>query len=230
MFKLALFDLDDTCFDHSIEIDCYKAVIEYCKNKNIYITIQDIMLAKEKAKRKTLHTLNRILYFKTLFHNDLDLSLNCYNIFWNTFYSSIKPFDGLVDTLNIFKKNEVRMRICTNFTLEHQIKKCKSLNILSYFEDICSSEESTCIKPYERIFKDSIEPYNPEDVCMFGDRIDTDMEGCTSVNIKGFYVNNKATFNPFYSKDIFSFKNWIEIRDFFQLYFELRLDCLGKLF
>lgn len=220
MFKLALFDLDDTCFDHSVEVECYKAVIEYCKTKNIYITMNDIMIAKENAKRKTPHTLNRILYFKNLFNNDLNISLECYDIFWNTFYSSIKPFEGLIETLELFKNNRVKMRICTNFTIEHQIKKCKALNILDYFEDICTSEESLCIKPHERIFKDAIYPYTTEDVCMFGDRKDTDIDGCTSVNIKGFYVNKKNEFNPSYLKNVFSFKNWIEIRDFFSLYFE----------
>ncbi len=218
MFKLALFDLDDTCFDHSIETDSYKAVIEHCKIKNINITMKDIINAKEKAKRKTPNTINRLLYFKNLFKNDLDLSLECYKIFWNTFYSLIKPFDGLVEVLDLFKRNAVNMRICSNFTLEHQIEKCKALNILQYFEDICTGEESLVSKPSERIFKDSIEPYNPSEVCMFGDRLDLDILGCTSVGIKGFYIGDKD--KPLYDDNVFSFKNWVEVRDFFNIYFE----------
>jgi HAD superfamily hydrolase (TIGR01549 family) len=212
MFKLALFDLDDTCFDHGVEKDCYRAVIEHCKLKNINVTMKDIMNAKEKTKRKTPNTINRLLYFKNLFSYDLDLALECYNIFWETFYSLIKPFEGLVETLEYFKSNGIHMRICTNFTLEHQLKKCKALNILQYFEDVCTSEETLSIKPSERIFKDSIEPYQPSDVCMFGDRMDTDILGCTSVGIKGFYIGE--------GEDVFSFKNWLEARDFFKLYFE----------
>jgi HAD superfamily hydrolase (TIGR01549 family) len=218
MFKLALFDLDDTCFDHGVEKDCYRAVIDYCKTKNINVTMNDIISSKEKAKNKTPNTINRLLYFKKLFPSDLNLSLECYKVYWNKFYSSIEPFEGLIEVLECFKKYGIKMRICTNFTLEHQIEKCKSLKILSYFEDICTSEESCISKPHERIFKDSIEPYKYDEVCMFGDRNDTDIKGCSYLGIKSFFIGKHN--KPLYSEGVFYFKNWIEVRDFFKVYFE----------
>jgi FMN phosphatase YigB (HAD superfamily) len=229
MFKLALFDLDDTCFEHSIEKDCYQEVIDYCKTKNINICMKDIMNAKEKAKNKTPNTVNRLFYFKHLFQSDLNLSLECYKIYWNKFYSSIEPFEGLIEVLEFFKKYGVKMRICTNFTLEHQLEKCKTLKILSYFEDICTSEESCVSKPHERIFKDSIEPYKYDEVCMFGDRIDTDIKGCSYLGIKGFFIGKHK--KSLYEEGIFYFKNWIEIRDFFTIYFnslETLIECCKR--
>ena len=224
MFKLALFDLDNTLYSDIIECECYQAVCDFLQTKKIHVSIHDCMTAKQKAKYKYPSTLNRLCYFKELVgSNKLDIALSCYELYWSVFYLKIKPFDGLIDLLDCFKQNKIKIKLCSNFTLEHQIKKCISLQVLDYFDDMVTSEEITIRKPNKQIFDSACNMIPSSQTMMIGDNKETDIKGGINNGCFCFYFDpkqiNSFIVQDYNNKIIISFNHYSFIVDFFQLYF-----------
>ena len=225
MFKLVLFDLDNSLYNDNIEKECYEIICKYLQSNNINVTYLDCIKAKEKAKLNSPNTLNRLLYFKQLVGSqNLSLALDCYNLYWISFYTNIKLFDGVLDLLKLLKANNIKMKICTNFTLEHQIKKCNYLNITHFFDDIVTNEESLFSKPNKQIFNYALNEELPGQTMIIGDNIETDIKGGVSNGIFSFYFNKDSKDNfkilNYQNNKIIEFNSYSILFNFFTIYFD----------
>jgi putative hydrolase of the HAD superfamily len=185
MFTLACFDLDNTLFDHDIaEQAAYANVLSYLdKTLDITCSMDDIIQAKQQVKQLT-HTYERTFYIKNILikHNAPNLLKHltiCHDLYWNTFLENTHLFPYVKETLMLFPKR----KIITNFTLAHQLKKCKHLGILDLFDDILTSEEFGTTKPSSTIFHQATLPHKKEKCCMIGDRPHEDILGAKQVGM-----------------------------------------------
>lgn len=224
MFELVCFDLDDTLFNFKgLEVNAYKEVINYCEKIDYKINLDDIYESKKKAKLITSNTLNRYLYFLELFKNyknKYDLSLECYELYWNYMFNNIDKymFENVLDFLIFLKSINIKLHLCTNFTMIHQVKKCKYLNILSLFDNIVSSDYSNSEKPKKTIYDLATEKFDNKKVCMIGDREEEDINGAILNNIFAFHFKQNIIFNI--KENCIEFGNYKTIKEFFQTYIE----------
>lgn len=216
--KAIIFDLDDTLYDYkNADKISYAKVIKYlvqikkCTTSEILPFLSE---AKELVK-KTLssHTSshNRILYFQkisellNLSYEEVD-KIN--DIYWQTFYNSITPRDGVIELFEYLKENRIKIAILTNFTTEHQYKKLIKLGLLKYIDTFVSSEEIGVEKPDKRAFLSVINKLGipTSSLLMVGDDFESDIRGAIQNNIYAAYFSSSKiltanhdylTFNKF---------------------------------
>jgi len=194
MFEVILFDLDNTLYDYK----CHEIALNSTLTKfNIYELKNEFDIMANELKIDLLNTSSchsRLIYFKKLIErfnlilNPLDLN----DFYWTIFYENIKLFDGVLNLLNIFKNQTIKMGIITNFTLEHQLHKLKMLNIDKYFDHITTSEEVLLEKPHPLIFYTILNKFDclPKNALMIGDSYKNDIIPALKIGMNAIHIND----------------------------------------
>jgi len=208
-FDSVIFDLDNTLYNYDV---CNDNALDVVINHIYNISGVDKEIIKLEYKKVSISlkqeignvgsSHNRFIYFKNL-SNRLNLKLNIKEInqlYWDSFYSKIILNDGVIDLLNFFKENNIKLFILTDYTLEEQYSKLSKLNIVDFFNDIISSEEIGIDKPSNKMFLSAKEKAKSDNIIMIGDNFDKDIMGADSLGIYSFHYceNKKISINKKY--------------------------------
>lgn len=235
-FKYLLLDLDDTLYDYSY---CHKKSIELVfnilskhSNKSLETINEVYNLINENLKKEigsTASSHNKTIYFKHLIEKlniDLSLLITCEKEYWDTFYTNMKCYDGVLEFIKWIKKQNIKIAIITDYETEYQIKKLKILDILEYIDVIVTSEEIGKEKPSSYGFLLAIHKLEGkcEECIMIGDNYKKDIIGANHLNICSFWFNKENIVNKY------SFISWKELHhNFINIDIELeKLEFISK--
>ena len=203
MYKAIFFDLDNTLYDYdSADKLAIQALYEEFK-KDADISFEDFKKiysdSKNEVKRKLIGTAashERILYLQELvekFHKTFESNkiMNLYHAYWDTLIDNAKIFDGVIETFQWLKDNNIKIAIVTNLTTYVQIRKIEKLGLSEYIDFIVTSQEAGYDKPHPANFLLALYKGNllVEDVLMVGDDLTSDIEGAQSLSIKTILYN-----------------------------------------
>ena len=223
-YKLILLDLDNTLYDYNVCHDfALKKTLSFLNHKlNIEMGTLNLLYQKSRKLINT-HLINtasshsRLLYFKTILDdlklNNVELLDKIDDLYWETYFEKLVLHDGVKKFFELYAK-----KICflTDFTLKIQIKKIYHLGILSYTNNIVSSEEVGCEKPNKKMFLTALKKFNclPNDACMIGDNFYKDILGASKLNIDSIWINRdnlKPDLDQYSNKNILELKNFNDI-------------------
>ncbi|MEL3971484.1 HAD family hydrolase [Rossellomorea oryzaecorticis] len=206
-YKVLLFDLDDTLFNHSY---CYKkAVTDTVKFHDCLNHLDEEVFFKTFAKnnqqlwkefqckRITFQELTLKRLISTLNQLYINISLEeteSINEFYHGNYlKNIVP-DPQIQKLLKRLKGIFKMGIVTNGTSFNAYKKVQRLGLNDVFGDeyIIVSEETGYSKPEPQIFYHVLEKFkiNPEETLFVGDNYYTDICGASSIGMDTIWVNH----------------------------------------
>jgi putative hydrolase of the HAD superfamily len=233
MFKYIVFDLDNTLYNYDIVHEqALKYIFELI---NLYTKINIDVIKNEYNKVNkqlkieligTGSSHSRIIYFKNLIYN---LNITNYftadilnNEYWTVFYNNMKLNDNIIDLLNFFKKNNIKLGIITNFTLEIQYNKLKYLNILEFFDKIISSEDTLFEKPHPYIYLKLLQECNcnSNEILIIGDSYKNDIEPALKLGFNACHLNLKQDISINYFENYISFNNTTNLYIFWKELFE----------
>ena len=219
--KYILFDLDGTLLDfNSGEKNAFTATIKefagYTPKDSECRLFSDIneYLFNEYSSGK----LKRIEFQEKRFQEIMEkLNLKFDYSFANKFYiDNLKYqailFPDVIDTLDYLSK-KYELYIASNGMKIVQTERIKK--IAHYFKKSYISEEVGFNKPdkgfFDYILKD-INDFNPDEYIIIGDRLDTDILGGKTINIKTMYLNRNNTKITDIKPD-YEIKSLYEIKD-----------------
>lgn len=210
MFEVILFDLDNTLYDydytHNIALN---SVFLYIKEKNDIdidnlekeYNIIKVQLKNDILKTGSCHS--RIIYFKNLIINlylkNID-AIELDDLYWKSFYNNMKLYNNISELLILFKKNNIKLGLITNFTTKHQLQKLKFLNIYHYFDHILTSEEVLMEKPNSLLFLTILNKFNclSQNALMIGDSYDEDIVPALKLGINAIHISKEKIKNNNY--------------------------------
>ncbi len=207
MDKLLLIDIDDTLCNatqayNQAKRACFvflkkiKPDISEKKFNQLYTQARDDV---HKRLGPTASSHNRFLYFQKMFEL-LRLPLqpkllnDIANLYWLTTYKNLRLFPTVKKTLQIIKKNKIRMGLVTDLLSNIQITKLEYLKIAHFFDFIVCSEEVGKEKPFTPIFKLALKKANFKQqpaVYVIGDNCDRDIMGAKKMNFISIYIGIK---------------------------------------
>jgi putative hydrolase of the HAD superfamily len=218
-YKGILLDIDNTlyAYDESHKV-ALGVVIEVIQNK-FSLSELEIDDAYHKARKMvqielglTAASHNRILYFQKMLEilniNSLEYSLTIYNLYWDNFLKSMKPFTNVYTFLEKYKN---KICLVTDLTAHIQLRKIKELKLDKYISLMVSSEEAGREKPHPYMFMAALKKMNlqADEVCMIGDSFNKDIVGATNLGIDSIWINlkeeNKA-FDTSLVTEVYSFE------------------------
>jgi putative hydrolase of the HAD superfamily len=208
-YKTFIFDLDDTLYDYSsCDNASYDRVATWVSRKfnlDHERALGIINYGKINAKsyldsrRSSSHC--RFLYFQKAAEllnssNVISDTISMYEIYNDTFYNMMKPFDWVTD----FFSNH-HCCICTNMIAEVQFNKIKKLGLDNYVKLIVTSEEADAEKPNDAIYILLANKLNAIGIdvsdCLFiGDNFENDVVGPMNLGFIAMHVDsfiNKLT-------------------------------------
>ena len=210
-YKGILLDIDNTLYDydnsHKIALN---RVITFLKEK-FFLSEKELNEAYTKARNlvqielgHTAASHNRLLYFQKMLElleiNPLTYGLTVYDLYWDTFLASMKPFNGIYEFLEKYKN-----RICfvTDLTAHIQHRKIKELKLDQYSFLMVTSEEAGREKPHPYMFMAALKKMNlnADEVCMIGDSFNKDIVGASNLGIDAIWINLKKE-NKLYNTNI----------------------------
>jgi len=186
-----VFDTDNTLYPYDFP---HKAALEAVARKASLMLgvsrdrfISAFRRAREETKKRLEHTASshsRLLYFQRTIEiltgkTQLLFTLDLEQTYWRTFLSRCVLFPGLLDFLEVLKKEGVATAIVTDLTSQIQFRKIIYFDLEQYFNYVVTSEESGLDKPDLLPFRLILEKLNipPRDIWMIGDSAGNDVRG-----------------------------------------------------
>ena len=193
---------DNTLYDYTVshklsllEVSKYLLQNHNITYEQFNITYTTISNSLKYELGNTASSHNRNIYFKHLCE-ELSLSYNLIeklgNIYWNKFYTSMRPYDYVVEFIKWNKNKNIKIGILTDFETEYQIEKLKRLKLLELIDIVVTSEEIGIEKPSTYMFNTILNKLNLQkhEVIMIGDNYKKDILGATNCKIYALYYNN----------------------------------------
>lgn len=218
-YKGILLDIDNTLYDydnsHKIAFD---TVATFLKEK-FSISEEEVNRAYAKARSlvqielgHTAASHNRLLYFQKMLElleiNPLTYGLTFYDLYWDTFLASMKPFNGIYEFLEKYKN---KICLVTDLTAHIQHRKIKQLKLDKYSSLMVTSEEVGREKPHPYMFMAALKKMNlnADEVCMIGDSFNKDIVGASNLGIDAIWINLKQEgklFDTMHVTEVYSFE------------------------
>lgn len=201
--KAVLIDIDGTLYDYDWS---HQAALEACYQSRQW-NDDDFNLWEKKYRQcrtnitqrlsPTGSCRSRLLAFQELMDqvykksHSLELALDLENMYWNTFLRQMCIDKNASAFLDEVKKKSLKLCAVTDMQHGWQIKKLKSLGVVSYFDYLVSSELVGIEKPGTSIFQYAQHllelPLNT--LIMVGDCPIKDIRGAQALGIKSFQVH-----------------------------------------
>ena len=207
MVKAVVFDIDNTLYSYdNAHGVAWKALCAYAAE---HLDMDaDTFLACHKAAQNivkvrlgtdcaALH--NRQLRYQVLLEENgkpLRHAIAMNDLYWNTLIGAAKPMPGILECLVALKEKGYILGIGTDMTVDYQLKKLVSLQMLPYFDFIVSSEEVNVEKPNPKLFVCCAQKANvPIEECLFiGDSLKKDYYGSLHAGMQAlWYCPDSAT-------------------------------------
>ncbi len=202
--KAVLIDLDNTLYEYEkCNVAGLDAVINKLSstfNKPKEVVEKVFNESREKVKlwlKDTAASHSRFLYFQktieTLKGNtDIKLTQDIHNLFWETYFTQMKLFDGVIEFFKYLKDSGIKIVIVSNLLADIQFKKLVKLGIDAYIDFVVTSEEAGKDKPEKPIFLLTLEKLGMmrNEVVFIGDEPDADIHGADDFGLKCILVND----------------------------------------
>lgn len=154
-----LLDLDDCLYDYSTAHSA--GMSASMEQLSMRLGIESDALNNQFLKSrtevksflgKTASSHSRLLYFKRTLEamglgSRADMALELETSYWGAFIRNMSPSEGSVEFLEVARELGVPVFIVTDMTLQVQIRKLMTLEVLPYLSGILSSEEVGADKP-----------------------------------------------------------------------------------
>ncbi len=196
------FDLDGTLYSYSTSHEeGLRGAYDYWQvltNESYPDFIRRYKNGRQRVKRfleGTSGSHSRVLYFQAMVE-EYYKSSKPFHIaeltqrYWDAFLRSIKPFDGVVETLQQLKDSYYKLGIITNMSSEIQFRKLHRLNLDNFFEVVITSEEAGKEKPHPHIYLHALDRLDvkPFEAIMVGDSWEHDIEVTEFLGMEGILV------------------------------------------
>jgi len=206
MYKLLLFDIDDTICNAS---EAYAKANERCflfLNKHYPLLTREVYnryysLAREEIHKDLKDTApmhERFLYFQRMFELlglplKPDLIYRVSKLYWKTTVENLKLYPHVKKTLILLKENNFKIGIISDLTIHVQISKLRHLGIENVVDFIVTSEEAKHEKPNPEPFLLALKKAqcNPEEAIMVGDALKKDVEGAKKIGITAVLIKRE---------------------------------------
>lgn len=87
-----------------------------------------------------------------------------------------------------YLKSKYELVILTDWYADQQMKRLEKLDILKYFQNVYSAE-NTKRKPFKEAFMQAIEKNKPEECIMVGDSLERDIKGSLNAGLQAIWYN-----------------------------------------
>jgi len=230
MFKGVIFDIDGTLYDYQTSDNFAMKNFGVFFEKNLGVeekifreTYTEARNIIHKRLKDTAASHSRVLMIQTalelLGKNPFDYVLELYDVYWNFFLESMKPYDGAEDFLRKLKISGVKISTCTDMTAHIQYRKLQRLGLDKFIDFMVTSEETGYEKPAPIMFNFALKKMNvrADEAAYFGDSLDRDIKGAAAVGIEPFWfvADRKVAGGDSYKK-IFSYRDE-DLKKFFAL-------------
>ena len=200
MVKTVIFDIDNTLYSYDdAHKVAWKALCAYSAEHldmdadtflACHKTAQNIVKARLGTDCAALH--NRQLRYQVLLEENgkpLCHAIAMNDLYWNTLIGAAKPMPGILECLAALKEKGYILGIGTDMTVDYQLKKLVSLQMLPYFDFIVSSEEVNAEKPSAKLFACCAQKANvPAEECLFiGDSLKKDYYGSSAAGMQSLW-------------------------------------------
>ncbi len=200
MVKAVIFDIDGTLYSYDdAHAVAWKALCAYASEHlqmdadtfhACHKTAQKIVKERLGADCAALHD-RQLRYLVLLEENGKPLhhAIAMNDLYWNTLIAAAEPTPGILDCLKALKENGFILGIGTDMTIDYQLKKLVSLQMLPYFDFIVSSEEVNVEKPHVKLFACCAQKANvPAAECLFvGDNLKKDYYGSQNAGMESVW-------------------------------------------
>lgn len=197
MIKAVVFDLDDTLYEYE---NLNKIAIEvvYDRFADVLNLSKDTLrTAIEWGKQETKNTMhdcasrhNRMIYFQKaseyLHLNPVEYTLSMYETYWNYMLENMKLYPGVLSLFDHLKRNQIKIAICTDLTVNIQHRKLRKLGIWSYIDALVTSEEADAEKPNPSMFNLVLRKLGIKagEALYVGDSLKKDVIGASNVGMQ----------------------------------------------
>lgn len=195
--KAVVFDLDNTLYPYAAcDAAGRKAVYAYLEPLCPLTLAQLAALYAEcdaETKRKNPDTAaghNRILFYHRMCEllglaadvHDLPL----YNAYWDAYLQMMRLFPGAGALLKFLKSDGILLGLCSDLTLQIQLRKIQTLGLVGVFDKITVSEEVGADKPSPKMFQSILQKLDvsPKDAVMVGDNFKRDVLGALAAGMQ----------------------------------------------
>ena len=211
--RAVLFDLDGTLYDYDrAHEQGYLSVRRYARENfgmeeerfdELYRQTMAEIERRMGAQVAAIH--DRYLRFQLMLEKeDLPLVPHVWGMnraYWDVFLEHMVMSPGLYPCLRWLHREGYVLGICTNMTIDYQIRKLERLGIAAFFDFVVSSEEVNSEKPDPEIFLRSSEKAGCRPIkCLFvGDNLALDVQGAMNAGIVGVWYEpdeEKASRHP----------------------------------
>ena len=236
-----IFDFDNTLYDYDLanNLALNKLFNELSLNinidnniiKNKYKNINKIIKESNNSSSK----FNKIIYIKKLLEelnisiSDIEKYLEIYN---NTFNDNLILNNGVMELLQLLKKNNIKIGLLSNNIFHQQYEKLKLLNIIEYFDIIQTSDECGEEKPNINIYLNIQHKLGIqfEYLAYIGDNYEHDILPSLNLKMLPFHYVKEHEFRTV--NNYIEFGNFNDLSFFFEKYFKTveELIFLSKYF
>ena len=200
-YRGILLDIDNTLYDYDkTHTKALEALIASA-NKLLHINLVELKNAYLKARKEINSELNesasshnRLLYIQRMLESlnvsGLILSLELYEVYWDTFLDNIEVYEGVYEFLDSIQNTPICL--VTDLTAHIQHRKIKKLHLDKYVDYLVTSEEAGREKPHPYMFLLALHKMGlkPNEVCMIGDSYKKDILGATKLGIPSYWLQN----------------------------------------
>lgn len=226
-----LFDTDNTLYDYGPANHIANQAAER-KAGNLLGISSDIYKAAFKQARQDVkvrlgHTAsshNRLLYFQRMleilgFKAQLLIALDLEQTFWRTFLVNAPLFPGVVEFLQLLRRQNVPIAIVTDLTAHVQLRKLTHFRLEETFDAVVTSEEVGADKPDKRNFELVLDKLkvntNDGQVWMIGDSPSADIRGGKTIGAVTFQkVHGDLKISSGKDAPDYAFSSFLELHEY----------------
>lgn len=208
--KAFLFDVDDTLYD---QLTPFKLAYDVFERREENISVEKLYRSCRKYSDNIFHkTENGEITLEDMYIYRISKAFDDFGIqltsdealaFQNSYVSyqkHIHLLDDVIITLDLLKKNKIKMGIITNGPTQHQKNKIRQLGLSQWIpsEFIFISEEVGIAKPNIEIFKlaEKKMKLNSPETFFIGDSLNNDIIGAKKANWVAIWCNNRQHILP----------------------------------
>lgn len=211
--KAALFDLDDTLFDHlhstrqGLQAICQaypcfqqrpidELFSDYTRLLDeVHLRVLDGSLSIDEARRERFRRFFQLHAPET--EDLLNAIEHATRLHRATYQATRQAVKGIVPLLN-YLHGRVKIGIVTNNLLAEQVEKLRHLELDHLIDELVTSEETGFIKPDPRIFRVALQRLNcrAEEAVMIGDSWRSDVLGARRIGIRAIWLNRSGIACP----------------------------------
>lgn len=208
VIKAVFFDLDNTLYGekkaHRIAFDrvCHVVSQELGIDGETWKRLCAEEMAQMKAQlgsNAAIH--NRMIRFLRILEKQnkpLGYAKQLNDLYWNTLVAEAQPEPGVRACLDALKHRGLLLAVGTNMTLDWQLEKLASLDLLDDFQLVIASEEAGCEKPEKAFFLYCARQtgLKPEEILFVGDSLEGDVLGAERAGMQAlWYAPDRTDFS-----------------------------------